>query len=357
MKKIYLILEGIFIVALLLTGCGKSGDYKKAMSMYENGQYREAATKFTELGDFENSKEMVKICHYETAKALFDEGSYEEAKKAFLELGDFKDSADYAKNCDYNMATALFDTGDYEAAIAIYETIDNYKDSAKKMKTANRKLMKANYGDVFDALDGNTWFFNGGLDTILNAVTFAGEGATITQFYYSDNGKQNNGSHTSFFSIDDKNIIIPKADNSELTISYTFSDGTLSLGENEYFSIDDVEAGIQGYWTCRYSIPVLGIYTEEEYNVYFNNGKVVNENAALAYGSTSGEYHYYGPDEGSYTIDSNGLVVDLGSAEGSATAEELGYGFNIIDGKVAVLMFRYVFTPSDKLPGRNGYKF
>ena len=80
-KRICISLCIMLTAAAIITGCGKGGDYKKAMSMYENGQFEEAAEKFTELGDYENSQDMVMVCRYEAAKTLFDAGNYEEAKK------------------------------------------------------------------------------------------------------------------------------------------------------------------------------------------------------------------------------------------------------------------------------------
>ena len=61
--------------ATILTGCGKSWDYKKAISMYDNGQFEEAAEMLTELGDYENSQDMVIAFRYEDARALFDAGN------------------------------------------------------------------------------------------------------------------------------------------------------------------------------------------------------------------------------------------------------------------------------------------
>ena len=48
-KRICASLCMLLIAAVILTGCGKDGDYKKAMSMYENGQFEEAAEKFKVL--------------------------------------------------------------------------------------------------------------------------------------------------------------------------------------------------------------------------------------------------------------------------------------------------------------------
>lgn len=348
-KRWYLLLSLLLVLGLLLTGCGKGGDYKKAMSMYENGQFKEAAVKFTELGDYENSKDMVKTCNYEAAKVLLNDGSYEEAKKAFAELGDFENSANYVKECDYNIATALFEAGDYEAAIAIYETITDYDDSAEKINAAKKELMHANYGDVLAALDGKTWFFNGGSDLILNGISFSDEEATIAQVYYDGNGKHDNGSNKYPYVVDDNNIIITMADGSEMEIAYSLSGKDISLGNNEYFSTEEVDAGIQGYWNIRDASNIFGMKTVTDKSIYFNNGNVVSEQASLAYGGTNGEYYYYGPYEGKYTLNFGGLDTDMEHGD--------EWFFNIIDGKVTVVNFTHVCKPSDKLPGENGYKF
>ena len=99
----------------------------------------------------------------------------------------------------------------------------------------------------------------------------------------------------------------------------------------------------------RNSSTVLGMKTVTDKSIYFNNGKVVSENAALAYGSTSGEYYYYGPYEGSYTLNFGGLDTDM--SHGSE------WFFNIVDGKVVVINYDHVCKPADKLPGEKGYKF
>lgn len=311
-RKICLLMSLALIVALSLTSCGQGSDYKKAMTLYENGKYEEAAVKFTELGDYESSKEMVKACKYEAAKAVFDSGDYESAQKAFAELGDYENSAEYVTECDYN-------------------------------------IMHQKYSAVLDALNGNTWFFNGGSDTILNGISFTEDEATIAQVYFDGNGKHDNGSNTYSYVVDDKDIAITMADGSEMKIAYSLSGSSISLGNNEYYSLEEVDAGIQGYWSIRTSSTAFGMKMATEKNIYFNNGKVVMESASLANGSTSGEYYYYGPYEGSYTLNFGGLDTDM--YHGS------DWFFNIVDGKVVVINFDHICEPTDKLPGENGYEF
>ena len=348
-KRICIFLFIMLTAAAILTGCGKGGDYKKAMSLYENGQFEEAAEKFIELGDYENSQDMVMVCRYEAARTLFDAGNYEEAKKAFAELGDYENSANFVTECDYNLASSLFEAGDYEGAIAIFETIPDFKDSQEKIHSANKELMVQKYGPVLQAINGKTWVFNGGSDTILNKISFTDEEAEIAQVYYDGNGKHDNGSSTYSFTVDDSKILITMADGSEMEIPYTLDGDSINLEKDKYFTMEEIDAGIQGYWNLRSTNNLLGNNSTVEHNIYFNDGKVTSERAAEAYGGAPGEYYYYGPETGSYTLNFGGIDTEM------RHCSDLFY--NIIDGKVTVLHYDSVCTPYDHLPGENGYKF
>ncbi len=386
MKKRLALVLAIVMTVLLLTGCGKGGDYKAAMSLYESGQFEEAAAKFTELGDYENSPEMVKVCKLEAAKALFDAGNFEEAKSAFEELGDYENSPELAKKsgyeaakvlfdagkfeeakklfqelgdyedcgtyvteCDYKQASALLDAGEYEAAIAIFETIRDYGDSSEKLDLAAQELMREKYGNVLDALDGNAWYFNGGADTILNRISFSGGTATIAQVYFDGNGKHDNGSADHPFTVNDRYVVVSLADGSELQIAYAFLGDTFMLGDKEYFTIEEIDAGLQGYWNMRNAETILGMKTATDKNIYINNGNLKSESASLKAGSRTGEYYYYGPYSGTYKLNFGGFDTDM--SHGSE------WFFNIIGGKVTLLNYDHVCTPSSKLPGQYGYKF
>lgn len=350
MKKTRLsILAILMVVSLLLTGCGKGGTYSKAMSLYEEGQFQEAAAKFLELGDYENSSEMVKACKYGEAEALFDAGSYEEAKTLFTELGDYENSAKYLTECDYNQANSLLEAGDYESAISIFETLGDFNDSAEKLQAAYTAIMEQKYGDVLAALDGNEWYFNGGSDTILNKISFSGAVATISQVSFNGNGKTSNGSNEYSFYINDDNIVVTMLDGSELQLGYALTDGALALDKSTYLTLEEIDAGLQGYWRLRNSENILGIECINEYNIYINDGNIISESAARAYGYTNGEYYYYGPEKGTYSLNFGGF--DTNMQKGNA------WNFNIIDGKPTVLHYDKVCSPSDKLPGENGYRF
>lgn len=302
----------ILLVAVVLTGCGKGGAYKTALSLYESGNYNEAAVKFTELGDYENSKEMVKVCKYEAAKQLLDVGEYDAALKSFTDLGDYDRSSEYAAECKY-------------------------------------QIMRQEYSAVFEALDGNVWYFNGGADTILNEIRFNQDKATISQVYFDGNGKHDNGSQEHSFTVDDQSIVVELSSGDSMKIAYQTADGSIKLGTNEYYTLQEIDAGMQGYWKERHSQTILGMRTSGEANIYFDHGHVKSESASLAAGGSNGEYYYYGPYEGSYSLNFGGLDTDLFKGN--------EWFFNIVNGEVTVLHYDRVCKPTNEFPGANGYSF
>ena len=103
MKKICVFLL-IVLMIISLTAC-KSDDYKEAMQLYVNNEYDAALVIFTELGDYEDSMNMVTRCRYAQAHSLLQDGKYEEARIMFEELGDYKDSANYAEGMGWYLFT------------------------------------------------------------------------------------------------------------------------------------------------------------------------------------------------------------------------------------------------------------
>lgn len=99
MKKFLLCVISLVLVCSLC-GCNSS-DYNRAQELCEKGNYEDALDIFEELGDYEDSNEMVVSCNYEIAKLLFEEGTYEDALDIFEALGDYKDSAALFSSCLY----------------------------------------------------------------------------------------------------------------------------------------------------------------------------------------------------------------------------------------------------------------
>lgn len=200
------------------------------------------------------------------------------------------------------------------------------------------------YADVFNAISEKTWFFNGGEDTILNHITFKDNKASLGQVYYDGNGLHDNGTDECAYVITDDKITVSKK-GGELSIPYHMSNDDFILGEGDYFSPEQIEEGLQGYWTCSTSFLGKG----STHYLLVDHGTLKSENATEAADSTDGEYYYYGPYEGSYKLGLGGFITEMSHGN--------NWFFNIIDGKPAILYYYTVCEPADGFPGRYGYYF
>ena len=150
--------------------------YSEACEYLENGSYDLAIAEFIELGDYSNSRDMVKQAKYEKAlslfeagdlagaeklfngifsysdsgvqlqkvryalaEALFQEERYGEAAEAFKALGDYGESGEYALRSRYNAALQAENSGDLAQAAQLFAELEDYSDSAER---ANECLYK-----------------------------------------------------------------------------------------------------------------------------------------------------------------------------------------------------------------------
>lgn len=206
--------------------------------------------------------------------------------------------------------------------------------------SANREAFK----EVFEMISAETWVFNGGEDTILNHITFKEDTAAVGQVYFDGNGIHDNGVNECPYEIDNDSIIITLDDGGELDIQYAVSDDSIILGEGDYFTLSQVDDGLQGYW--KYSYDSFG---KKEGYLLVDHGTLKSESASTASGGAPGDYYYYGPYEGSYTLGIGFFETDL--FKGS------NWYFNIIDGVPTVLYYEHVCVPADGFAGENGYSF
>lgn len=96
-------------------------------------------------------EEAARLDAYNTAVALVEAGQYDEAITTFTELGDYKDSAELAaqvqaeveRQKQYDRAISQMDAGDFESAIKSFQILGDYKDSAALVEKANEELYTA----------------------------------------------------------------------------------------------------------------------------------------------------------------------------------------------------------------------
>lgn len=141
MKKV-LALVLCFCMALSLTAC-KSGDYEKAKKLFDAGKYEEALALYEKLGDYEDSAEKALFSRYHIAynthyiaatnafyairngeEAGMDEAAilaeYEKALSIFEDLGDYDDSREMVEKIKKEMVALL-------AEDAVREVLDLYE--------------------------------------------------------------------------------------------------------------------------------------------------------------------------------------------------------------------------------------
>lgn len=212
-------------------------------------------------------------------------------------------------------------------------------------------LSSGEFADVVQQLEKGVWFFNGGSDATVNRLEFKKNRAAICQIYTDGNG-QHMGDDTQFsYTLDEENITIQLADGSELVIPYNIDGEALTIGNNEYLTPEQIEADLQGYWGLRKkdTDTPWGAPSEHEYIVYINKGTIKYEYAAKAYGGSNGEYYYYGPHNGTYTVDERGLTVNV--------TNNYQFAFNIVDGKAVMVRCGVLMSPATGFKGEYGYSF
>ena len=111
--------------------------YKEALTLYQNGEYKQAESRFAELGNYRDSEQYLQDIPYCIADDLLEQGKYEAARNAFLELGDYRDSADRAKETAYLYAQTLQADGDYITARKWFEDAEPYNDSIACVECLN----------------------------------------------------------------------------------------------------------------------------------------------------------------------------------------------------------------------------
>ena len=133
-----------FALCLSMTGCSKQ-NYRKAINLYNEGDYDAAATLFSELGDYENSRELFTLSRYWEAISLMEDGSYSSALPRFIKLGDYEDSAERAIECKYQMAIEAYESGDFKTA-------EDYFLEQPQYRLTGEYLRRITWQKFFDAV-------------------------------------------------------------------------------------------------------------------------------------------------------------------------------------------------------------
>ncbi len=79
------------------------------------------------------NKVIIPSSKYNTAMEYYENGDYENAISAFEELGDYQDSVDMIKQANYDLAMKYYENGDYATAYTAFDKLGDYSDASEKM--------------------------------------------------------------------------------------------------------------------------------------------------------------------------------------------------------------------------------
>ena len=223
----------------------------------------------------------------------------------------------------------------------------SFKNADTLLQKANKQIMLRDYADVFEALEQSAWFCNGGTINSSDCITFDNGWATVIHYFVDGNGIHKDSPASCSVSVNESAIVLKGSD--YRIIPYKLSGKDLTL--TNYLSDQQIDKAFQGCWHCLSLSYTLGhLLCEAEYAIQLNHGNVISENAAPVYGAYDGSYYYYGPYEGTYTL-------DCGVIKSSCFINEEWFFLVGDDGKPILTHYMTNCTPIAELPGENGYSF
>lgn len=148
-----------------------SRKYEEAKQLLAEGQYEQAMVLFNELGDFDDSAQMLTESldrytrsYYDKACLLQEGGNWEKAVQIFDSLGTFSDSAVRAEACriaindnTYNAALALMNAGSYDKAIESFAMLSGYLDSNAKAEECREVIRKNQYNSAVERMSSGDY--------------------------------------------------------------------------------------------------------------------------------------------------------------------------------------------------------
>lgn len=216
---------------LLLTTACDSSDYKKAVELYEYGQYDQAIAMFEQLGDYKDSAQMVQTCTYGKAKSFYDAGKYAEAIPLFEKTQDYQDSADLIKKAKVLLAEAEYNKGNLTEAVTLLIEV-------KDLEAAQNLLHKIMFDEINETY---IEYLEDGINLVNDCLeTFK---SNLYKKLYS--GQTVVFSVSSFLSTTDKDVVALKELRTKMTDFYTayhacFSEEVLAQCDEKMVKADEV---------------------------------------------------------------------------------------------------------------------
>ena len=126
------VIAAVTLILVLTRVIIPSINYRKAESLRKAGQYEDAVTVFSRLGNYRDAREQIYITYcaeyYAEGEAKRDAADWAGAIEAFTNAGDYEDSITQITETKYQQAKSLMEAKDYLGAATIFITIRDYKD-------------------------------------------------------------------------------------------------------------------------------------------------------------------------------------------------------------------------------------
>lgn len=132
------------VFCICMTGCSQQ-TYRKAINLYNKGEFDAAATLFSELDGYKDSGELQTLSRYWEAITMMEAGEFSQALPRFIKLGAYEDSAERAAECKYQMAVDAFESADYHTA-------ENYFLEQPQYRQTEEYLRRISWQQLFDAV-------------------------------------------------------------------------------------------------------------------------------------------------------------------------------------------------------------
>lgn len=192
MKRIVALLLSLVMLGMLV-GCDSS-DYKKAISLYESGDYKAAVGIFVELGDYEDSVGMATKCNYQIAKQNYENKEYTEAIEQFEALAGYEDSADLLMQCRYEYAKILFDDSKYTDARNQFQKLEQTEEVNQYLRLSAWGMLQTYVEENGPIIDKVETFDPAGSEEIVATYNISNRrGALTIQTQMTSNKKQTDG--------------------------------------------------------------------------------------------------------------------------------------------------------------------
>lgn len=128
----------------------KLEEYDRADDLLSNKQYMEAYKAFSDLGDYNDSKNKAQECLGLYGDELLDKERYIEAISIFQQLRDISNNELISTEPLYTCAVKLFNSSDYENATVLFQAIEEYKDSKLYVAKISLALHEQYQKELFD---------------------------------------------------------------------------------------------------------------------------------------------------------------------------------------------------------------